>query len=80
LPEESHAAAEFARMYGLPLGTALGGAETMWPEYRKKLQGVYTRPQQCKRYCCGWEIAGTQALPLGCEVTASGPRRTPVDK
>ena len=80
LPEENPAAKDFARMYGLPLGTALGGAETMWPEYRNKLKGVYNRPQKCTRYCCGWEIAGTLALPLGCEVTASQRRQKPVEK
>lgn len=31
----------------------LGGAETMYPEYREKLTG-YVPPGICKRYCgCG---------------------------
>ena len=33
----------------------MGGAETMYPEYRKKLQATYVRSEKCIRYCCGWE-------------------------
>jgi len=37
----------------IPQEAVLGGAETMYPEYHKKLTG-YTPPAICKRYCgCG---------------------------
>lgn len=45
---------EMSRRYGLPLDATLGGAETIYPEYRKKLQSQYARPASCGRYCCGW--------------------------
>ncbi len=43
---------EFAKTYHLPLEAAMGGAATMYPEYRKKLKDVYTIPPKCTRYCC----------------------------
>jgi hypothetical protein len=42
-----------AKMYNLPLEAALGGAQTLYPEYRKKLKD-YVPPPKCTRYCCGW--------------------------
>jgi hypothetical protein len=42
----------FAKLYQLPLDAAHGGAETIYPEFRKKLQGRYTPPAACTRYCC----------------------------
>jgi len=30
--------AQYARKYNLPMDAVRGGAETMYPEYRKKLQ------------------------------------------
>jgi hypothetical protein len=40
--------------YNIPLEAVRGGAETMYPEYRKKLKDVYKAKPQCERYCCGW--------------------------
>jgi hypothetical protein len=40
----------------------MGGAQTMYPEYRKTLKGRYVPPAMCVRYCCG---PGTTAGP-GC--------------
>jgi hypothetical protein len=45
---------DMAKRYGLPQAATLGGAETMYPEYRKVLEGQYQRPAECTRYCCGW--------------------------
>jgi hypothetical protein len=42
----------FAKMYHLPLEAAMGGAQTIYPDYRKKLKDVYTIPPKCTRYCC----------------------------
>ena len=32
----------------------MGHAETLYPEYRKKLRETYRTPAECRRYCCGW--------------------------
>jgi hypothetical protein len=42
----------FAKHYNLPLDAAYGGVETLYPEFRRKLQGRYTPPMACTRYCC----------------------------
>jgi hypothetical protein len=55
LPGENPFINEIAKQYGIPVEAVLGGAETMYPEYRKKLEPVYVRPEKCLRYCCGWE-------------------------
>lgn len=42
--------------YGIPERAALGGAETMYPQYRKYLKGTYVRPAKCvplQRGQCG---------------------------
>jgi hypothetical protein len=31
-------------MWGIPVEAVMGGAETMYPEYRKKLKETYKRP------------------------------------
>ena len=38
MPGENPFASEFAEGHKLPVAAAMGGAETMYPEYRKKLQ------------------------------------------
>jgi hypothetical protein len=45
---------EVSTTYNLPLEAVRGGAETMYPEYRKKLKDKYVAPAKCIRYCCGW--------------------------
>src|ERR1019366_8949653 len=55
-PEPCSPAAEVARLDGTgAVPHILPGAETLYPEYRKKLQAIYVRPEKCIRYCCGWE-------------------------
>jgi hypothetical protein len=70
-PATNTASREFAQTYGLPLDVVLGGEATMLPEFRRKLKGVYARPEKCTRYCCGWAGNGSAALPLNCEITAT---------
>jgi len=65
-PGKNPAIDEFATRYNLPRETALGGAETMYPEYRKKLQANYKPPEKCVRYCCGWEGQGAQNTLTNC--------------
>jgi hypothetical protein len=44
---------EITERYNIPLEAVLGGAETLYPEYRKKLKDQYQPPRVCVRYCCG---------------------------
>ena len=41
---------EFADWYGLPFEATRGGAETLYPEYKSKIQN-YHPPAKCTRYC-----------------------------
>jgi hypothetical protein len=34
------------KLWGIPVEAVKGGAETMYPEYRKKLKDTYVRPAQ----------------------------------
>ena len=42
---------EFSSRTNLPAEAVLGGAETLYPEFRKKLEGKYTPPTSCTEYC-----------------------------
>ena len=42
---------EFANWYGLPYEATRGGAETLYPEYQKKIANEYHPPDHCQRYC-----------------------------
>ncbi len=42
------------QQYHIPADAALGGPQTMYPEFRRQLRGEYTPPSQyCIRNCCG---------------------------
>jgi hypothetical protein len=80
LPGENPYVNEVATMYKLPLEAIMGGATTMYPEYRKKLVPAYTPPGSCARYCCGWIASSTNsgdAPGLNC---VSQVRGGPADK
>src|SRR5580765_1717668 len=53
LPGENPFVNELTKFYHVPVEATLGGAETLYPEYRKKLK-AYVAPEKCSRYCCGW--------------------------
>jgi hypothetical protein len=55
LPGKNPFVNEIANLYNLPVEAVMGGAETTYPEYRKKLKDKYVPPEKCTRYCCGWE-------------------------
>ena len=42
---------EFAEYYGIPFEATRGGAETMYPEYRKKLKQTFSTIDRCTRFC-----------------------------
>jgi hypothetical protein len=50
LPGQNPYLHEFADWYGLPYEATRGGAETMYPEYRK-IMGEVKPLQQCERFC-----------------------------
>ncbi len=56
---------EFANWYGLPFAATRGGAETLYPEYRAKIQG-YKPPEMCTRYCGCIQLIGA-----GCNVATT---------
>ena len=47
LPDNNPFLDEMTRLYNLPREAVLGGPETMYPEYRKKLIGSYVIPLKC---------------------------------
>jgi hypothetical protein len=63
MPDRSPAADHMTRTYNVPREAAMGFAESLYPEYRRKIRSVYTPPASCERYCCGW--IERQGLPGG---------------
>lgn len=61
LPGQNPYVDDFRKERSLSLEAVLGGAETMYPEYRKKLKGGYAAPTTCVHRCCGWYT--TPGLP-----------------
>ncbi len=55
LPGANTFVGEVTKMYHIPQIAVMGGAQTMYPEYRKTLQMNYVPPTKCVRWCCGWE-------------------------
>lgn len=42
---------ELTGLYGIPRQAILGGAETMYPDFRRGIRGEFVRPEQCVRNC-----------------------------
>lgn len=55
-PQEAHQQAYLQGIYHLPLEATLGGAQTMYPQFEKKLQGKYHPPAKCTLYCGREEV------------------------
>ena len=51
LPGKHPAMNEVTERYNIPLEAVVGGPETMYPEYRKKLKDKYVMPPPCKEGC-----------------------------
>ena len=51
LPSRNPFLDEMTKLYGIPRDAVLGGAETMYPEYRKRMKDKYVRPEKCARNC-----------------------------
>jgi|CXWL01.1.fsa_nt_gi hypothetical protein len=53
LPGRNPSVGELTTLYGIPREGVLGGAEGLYPEYRKKLKVSFVRPEKCLRNCGG---------------------------
>jgi hypothetical protein len=51
LPEKNPFVDEMTKLFHIPREAVLGEPETLYPEYRKKIQGTYVRPEPCKQNC-----------------------------
>jgi len=70
LPDKNPFVNELTSYYNLPLEAVLGGSQTMYPEFRKRLVG-YQPPAVCRRYCgCGG--LGVPCITDGSGVPQSG--------
>jgi hypothetical protein len=56
---------EVTQRYNIPLEAVLGGPETMYPEYRKKIKDNYVMPPPCKESCGGPPPAAPPPAPTG---------------
>ena len=50
-PDKNPFLDEFIKFYGLPREAVLGYPETLYPEYRKKIEATYVQPPPCKDSC-----------------------------
>lgn len=61
-PWESSAASYMTKNYEIPLDAALGGVQTMYPEFRRHLATEYKPPAAyCKFGCCNASVVGNPA-------------------
>ncbi|HEY1756384.1 MAG TPA: hypothetical protein VGG72_13365 [Bryobacteraceae bacterium] len=51
LPNQNPLLDEMKKLYGIPVEAAMGGAETMYPEYRDKIKDKFVLPAKCTRNC-----------------------------
>lgn len=53
LPGKNPFVDEMSKVYHIPEEASLGGPETMYPDFRKKIKDKYVRPEKCVRNCGG---------------------------
>jgi hypothetical protein len=51
LPGTNPSVDELTKLYRIPRDATLGGARTMYPEFRKTIKDTYVRPEKCARNC-----------------------------
>jgi hypothetical protein len=51
LPGTNPSIDELTRFYGIPRAATLGGAATMYPEFRKTIKDTFVRPARCTQNC-----------------------------
>ena len=67
LPGTNPSIDELTKFYGIPREATLGGAETMYPEYRKKMKDRFVRPEKCTQNC------GAPPPPPAAPAASAGP-------
>jgi len=65
LPGENKWTNELTQNRGIPVEAALGGPQTMYPEYRKVLKDTYKMPDKCKVDCGTAAPAQVSNAPAG---------------
>jgi hypothetical protein len=63
LPGKNPWVDEMTTKFHIPQEAVMGGAETMYPEFRKKMKDKYVQPDPCKRDCLGNQ-GGAAALAV----------------
>jgi len=58
LPGKNTTLEQLPKLYGIPEEAAMGGAETMYPEYRDKMKDKFKLPEKCTRNCGAGAGAG----------------------
>jgi hypothetical protein len=51
LPGQNPMVDEMTKLYGIPREASMGGAETMYPEFRDKIKDKFVLPAKCKENC-----------------------------
>ena len=51
LPGENPSVSELTTLYRIPREAVLGGAATMYPDFRKEMKAGFVRPEKCVRNC-----------------------------
>lgn len=64
LPGKNPALMQLTREYHIPLDAVLGGAQTMYPQFRDKIRAAYNPPAKCTVNCCGWGDFRKERNPL----------------
>jgi hypothetical protein len=73
LPGQNPFIDELTTFYGIPRQATLGGAVTMYPEFRKTIKDAFVRPAQCRMNCGG---GGAAAAPAPAPPAATPPPPT----
>jgi len=58
MPGKNQFVGEITKKYHIPEEAYMGGAETMYPEFRKKIKDKYTIPDKCPNDCGGPGVFG----------------------
>jgi hypothetical protein len=72
LPGKNPFINEVSQRHNIPIEAVVGGPETMYPEYRKRLKDKYVMPPPCKDGCGGPPAAPPAAAPAGRGAAPSG--------
>lgn len=63
LPGQNPSVGELTTLYGIPRLALLGGAATMYPDFRNSVKEQFVRPEKCARNCGGGPPGAPPAPP-----------------